>query len=244
MEKWQNLGRSLEELLRPQTYPLAVKLVKDESEFPEKIRRPKQKIAVCQALTLTRRWGWTMGITGADSGCPGASLAYGWPEIIDWEMLTQFFQMAGYAADEASAQAIVSNIDRLEPETYSGVVISPLTRTKIIPDVILVYGNPAQITRLLQGTMYSNEGKRLKSELAGIMASCTGGIIRAFNTGECQVVIPGNGDRVFALTHDNEMLFVIPAAKAEGIINGMRAQQFAKYPMPVNMQMPPPFPLS
>jgi uncharacterized protein (DUF169 family) len=243
MEQWQNLGQTLEQILRPQTYPLAVKIVKDESEFPKTVRRPEQKIAVCQALTLTRRWGWTMGITGDDSGCPGASLAYGWPEIIDWQMLAQFFQTAGYAADEASTRAIVGSIDRLEPGKYGGVVISPLTRTKIVPDVILVYGSPAQIMRLLHGYMF-NEGKRIKSELAGIMASCTGGIIRAFNTGECQVVIPGNGDRIFALTHDNEMLFVIPAAKSEGIINGMRAQRFAKYPIPVNMQMPPPFPIS
>jgi uncharacterized protein (DUF169 family) len=129
----------------------------------------------------------------------------------------------------------------LEPGKYGGVVISPLTRTKIVPDIILVYGNPAQIMRLIQGAMYK-EGKRVKSELAGMVASCTGGIIRTFNTGEYQVAVLGNGDRVFAVSHDNEMLFTIPAAKADDIIVGMRAQRVAKYPIPVNLQMPPPFP--
>ena len=132
-------------------------------------------------------------------------------------------------------------MDRLEVGRYGAVVISPLTRTKIAPDVILVYGNPAQIMRLIQGATYK-EGKRVKSELAGIAASCTGGIIRAFNTGEYQVVIPGNGDRIFACTYDNEMLFAIPAAKAPDIIVGMRAQRIAKYPIPMALQMPPPFP--
>ena len=102
-------------------------------------------------------------------------------------------------------------------------------------------GNPAQIMRLVQGTTYK-EGKKLKIELLGLTGSCTGGIIRAFNTGECQVAILGTGDHAFALTYDNEMLFAIPAAKAEEIITGMRAQRLVKYPIPTPLLMPPRFP--
>jgi uncharacterized protein (DUF169 family) len=182
-----------------------------------------------------------MGISEKDSGCPAVNIAYGWTKLIDEEAMAQFFLGAGYVSDEAGAKKIVENMDRLEPGKYGGVVVSPLTRTKIVPDVILVYGNPAQIMRLIQGAMHK-EGKKVKSELVGMTASCTGGIVRTFNMGECQVVIPGNGDRIFAATYDNEMLFAIPAAKAEEMIFGMRAQRFAKYPIPVVLQMPPPFP--
>ena len=241
MENWKNIGKALEEIIRPHTYPLAIKFVKDESEFPEKTRRPESKIAICQALTLSRRFGWTIGITEDDSGCPGASLAYGWKELIDESMLTFFFLQAGYAADEDGAKTLLASVDTLEKGKFRGLVISPLTRTKIIPDVILVYGNPAQIMRLLQGAVHK-EGKKVKCELAGIMASCTSGIIRTFNTQDYQVIIPGNGDRVFALTYDDEMLVGIPANKAEEIVNGMRQQRFAKYPIPVSLNMPPPFP--
>jgi uncharacterized protein (DUF169 family) len=241
MEFWKIIGKDLEEILRPHTYPLAIKLVKDESEFPEKTRRPEKRIAVCQALNLSRRFGWTMGITEEDSACPGASFAYGWKELIDKSLLVFFFLQAGYAADEHGANIILENIDHLEEGKYKGLVISPLTKTKIIPDLILVYGNPAQIMRLLQGAMYK-EGKKLKCKLAGIMASCTSGILCTFNTQEYQVIVPGNGDRVFAGANDDEMIFAIPALKTKEIVNGMRQQRFAKYPIPVTMQMPPPFP--
>lgn len=241
MENWMDIGKSLEEILRLQTYPIAVKFVKDKSEFPERTRRPEQKIAICQALSLCRKYGWTMGITEEDSGCPGASLTYGWTTPVDPSQLAQFFHFAGYASDETGAQRIVENLDRIESGKFGGVVVSPLTRTKIVPDVILVYGNPAQVMRLLQGTM-NKEGNKLKSELTGIMASCTAGIIRTFNTGECQLVVPGNGDRVFAGTQDDELLFTIPPEKAEAIIDGMKQQRFAKYPIPVTLQIPPPFP--
>jgi len=243
LERWRDAGKSLEELLRPRTYPLAVKFVRDESDFPEGSRKPEQKLAVCQALAMSRRYGWTIGLAEKDSGCPGASLAYGWTEIYDKGSLAQFFLAAGYAADEEGAKTIVSNIDHLERGKYRGMVISPLTRTKIVPDVILVYGNPAQIMRLIQGAMYK-KGERLKCELAGLAASCTGGIIRTFNTDKFQVVVPGNGDRVFAVTYDDEMLFGIPASKIDDIIVGMRAQRVARYPVPTAMAMPPPFPES
>ncbi|MFW9903316.1 MAG: DUF169 domain-containing protein [Candidatus Thorarchaeota archaeon] len=242
MEKWMEIGKSIEELLRPQTYPIAVKFVKDESEFPNRSRRPEQKIAICQALSLCRKYGWTMGITEEDCGCPGASLTYGWTTPIDQSQLAQFFHFAGYASEETGAQKIVENLDRLESGKYGGVVISPLTRTKIIPDVIMVYGNSAQIMRLLQGSM-NKEGRKLKTELTGIMASCTAGIIRTFNTAECQLVVPGNGDRTFAATQDDELIFTMPPDEVEDIINGMKNQRFAKYPIPVSLQMPPPFPL-
>ena len=241
MQNWMDIGKALEEMLRPQSYPLAAKLVRDESEFPEGTRRPEQKVAICQALTISRRYGWTMGISEKDSGCPGASLAYGWTGIADENAIAQFFLAAGYASHEDGARTIVKNIDHLESGKYSGLVVSPLTRTKIVPDVVLVYGNPAQIMRLIQGAMYK-EGRKLKCELAGMAASCTGGIIRAFNTNEYQVVVPGNGDRVFAVTYDDEMLFTIPAAKASEVVGGMRGQRLARYPIPTNLKMPPPFP--
>lgn len=241
MENWMNIGKALEEILRPKTYPLAIKLVRDETEFPGRTRRPEQKLALCQALTISRKFGWTMGITGEDNACLGSSLAYGWDTTTEESMFEQFLLFGGYVSDEAGAQRIFKNIDRLEPGEYGGVVISPLTRTKIVPDVILVYAHPAQVMRLLHGALYK-EGERLTCELAGIAASCTVGIIRTFNTDQYQVAILGNGDRVFAGSQDDEMVFSIPAARSEEIITGMRAQRFTKYPIPVSLQMPPPFP--
>ena len=240
LEEWINIGKSLEEILRPHTYPLAVKLVRDESEFPERTRRPEKKIAVCQALTISRRYGWTMGVTGEDSGCPAASLNYGWADI-DESLLKQFFLGVGYVSSEDAVKTLLESMDRLKPGEYGGLVVSPLTRTKIVPDLILVYGNPAQMMRLIQGAMYK-DGKRLRADLIGFVASCSAGIIRTFNTGEYQVVVPGNGDRVFAMTYDDEMLFTIPAGKAEEIVTGLRKQMVAKYPVPTSLPMPPPFP--
>jgi uncharacterized protein (DUF169 family) len=163
MEHWMKIGKELEEILRPQTYPLAVKLVKDESEFPEKTRRFDTKVAVCQAFTVTRRYGWTVGLTGEESECIAANLAYAWTEMPDESKMIKFYLKGGYVADEEGAKTLIQNIDRLDQDEYCGMVISPLTRTKIVPDVILVYGNSDQILRCIQGAMYK-KGEKLKAE--------------------------------------------------------------------------------
>ncbi|MHA1925585.1 MAG: DUF169 domain-containing protein [Candidatus Thorarchaeota archaeon] len=235
------IGKDFEEILRLQTYPLAIKLVEDESEFPEKARRPEEKIAICQALTISRRYGWTMAMTEDDNACAAASIAYGWNPLSTESEMMKFYTEGGYAADEAGAKTIRENIDCLGKGKYRGLVISPLTRTKIEPDVVLVHGNSAQILRMIQGAMYK-EGKRVISSLTGIAGSCAAGIIRAFKTNEYQVVVPANGERVFALVANDEMLFAMPAEKAEELANAMKKQRYAKYPIPTRMQTPPKFP--
>ena len=56
-EKAQALNR----LVRPLTFPIAVKLVKDAADFPEKTRRPFKdmgfKTNLCVGMTLARRYG-------------------------------------------------------------------------------------------------------------------------------------------------------------------------------------------
>lgn len=43
MEKWIEIGNALEEILRPKTYPLAIKLVKGESEFPPRTAQARRE---------------------------------------------------------------------------------------------------------------------------------------------------------------------------------------------------------
>ncbi len=241
MEKWKEKGRELEELIRPLTYPIAVAFFENESDFPEKTRRPEERMALCQALTLSRTRGWTVGLTSEDSGCPAFNVGFEWDRIVDESTVGEFFVMGGYAEDEEVGEKMVEDLYRLEPGKYEGIVVSPLTRTKVKPDLILVYGNPAQMMRLIQGSMYKT-GEKFTAEMGGVAASCNAGIIQTFKKKECQLIVPGNGDRIFAANQDHEMLFTIPREYFGDLIENMKKQRFAKYPIPTTMQTPPPFP--
>jgi uncharacterized protein (DUF169 family) len=86
------------------------------------------------------------------------------------------------------------------------------------PDLIMVYGNPAQVMRLIQGALY-NEGGAVSSSSMGRLGCAA--MITVMKTGECRYLVPGNGDRVFGMTQDWEMTFMMPSAKIDNVLDGL-----------------------
>ena len=84
MTDWSKQAQKLNTFIRPQTFPLGVKMLEDVDLFPEKTRRPFKdlgfKTTICVAIAMTRKYGWTVGMTEEDNMCPVASLFYGWSD--------------------------------------------------------------------------------------------------------------------------------------------------------------------
>jgi uncharacterized protein (DUF169 family) len=98
--------------------------------------------------------------------------------------------------------------------------------------VIIIYANPAQILRLLAAALWKSGG-RLTSSFGGRI-DCAEEIIVPQRSGQCEVILPCLGDRVFAQTQDHEMAFSIPADRMEEIIEGLEGTQKGgvRYPIP------------
>lgn len=246
MEGWRKIGEELERYLRVPTFPVAVRFLQPGEQPPEKARRPLaelgQPIALCQALTLSRRMGWTVAVGPEDSSCPLANLTMGWLEEMDLSLVLGFFQAMNYARDEAAARARVDGLGKLPTESYNMLVLSPLARTRIEPHMILVFGNPAQIMRVVQAVSRW-EGQKVPGAFGGLGGSCNEGIILAFQEDKPRVVLPGNGDRVFAATQDDEMAIAFPASWAERVLEGLEAtaSRGVRYPIPHSLQYELPF---
>jgi uncharacterized protein (DUF169 family) len=248
---WTKKAEALNRLIRPLTFPLAVKLVKSVDEFPEKTRRPSKdmgfKTNLCVGMTIARKYGWTVGMTADDNACPIAAYTYGWsePESGAKKALTDFLQVMKYSADENAAKATMEAFEqvKLSKGKYAGVVFSPLERTKIEPDLVMIFCNPAQLMRLVHGATQET-GVPLQSIFSGRDGTCTEGVLQTFKTGEPKVVLPGNGDRVWAMVQDEEMAFTIPANWLDPVISGLEAthQTGVRYPIPVDVRHAPTFP--
>lgn len=54
-------SESIMRMVMPQPFPLGVKIIKQDDLFPDEVVRPSKfgiKVALCQWITLARRWGW------------------------------------------------------------------------------------------------------------------------------------------------------------------------------------------
>ncbi len=251
MTDWTKKAEALNRLIRPLTFTIAVKLVKSADEFPEKTRRPSRdmgfKTNLCVGITMARKYGWTVGMTADDNACLIAAYTYGWsePESETKKALTDFMVVMKYAANENAAKTSLEGAEqvKLSKGKYVGVVFSPLERTKIEPDLVMIFCNPAQLMRLVHGATQET-GVPLQSIFSGRGGTCTEGVLQTFKTGEPKVVLPGNGDRVWAMVQDGEMAFTIPANWLDPVIRGLEAthQTGVRYPIPVDVRHEPLFP--
>jgi uncharacterized protein (DUF169 family) len=251
MTDWTKKAEALNKLVRPLTFPVAVKLVKSIDEFPEKARRPSRdmgfKTNVCVGMTMARKYGWTVAMAAEDNACLIAAYTYGWsePESGAKKALADFMTVMKYTANDDAARTAMDAVEqvKLSKGVYAGVVFSPLERTRIEPDLVMIFCNAAQLMRLVHGATQET-GVPLQSIFSGRGGTCTEGVLQTFKSGQPKVVLPGNGDRVWAMVQDGEMAFTMPAKLLDSVINGLEAthQMGVRYPIPVDIRHAPLFP--
>ncbi len=241
----QELDQHLWLYVRPQTFPLGIRLVGRDEAFPSKARRPKRdlgiQVAICQAIGMARRYGWTLAVGYEDIACPLTYIPFGFSREVSFS--TEGYACAGIYTDTPEAGARTEAVvPRLEHGRYQGLVVGPLARIDFEPHVFAVYGNSAQVMRLVQGALY-RRGGALSSCSTGRL-DCSEIVIRTFQEAKPQFILPCSGDRIFGLTADDEMIFAAPYSWAQEIVEGLEGTHRGgiRYPIPLFMRFQPSFP--
>src|SRR4030042_1938868 len=170
LDRYRKYGERIEALIRPATFPLAVKLIKSDAEIQPEYKRPSRDMAfqnvVCHNVKRARSYGWTISITEADINCKPARAVYGWDiSTAEEKKWAETFSVGLYSRDSITAARFEQHLYSLDNE-FTGLIICPLTRTKIVPDSVLVYCLPAQAMRFVQGSLFM-EGRE-KTHSAGL----------------------------------------------------------------------------
>ena len=111
--------------------------------------------------------------------------------------------------------------------------LSTLERCEFDPDLVVVYGSPAQILVLIHAANYGH-GEGISSQSTGRFG-CAAWIAGVVQSDEYECMVPGSGERVFAGTQDHEMSFMIPCSRFETITQNleiMRKKGVYRYPVP------------
>jgi len=224
LKKAENI---LQTYLRPQTFPVALKLCRSEEDLSGKVKRPLNdlghQVAVCQAIGMVRRYGWTLAVGQEDQCCLGGGLAMGF-------------------IDEAPQGLPFPEEKRHEPGIYSHLLISPLARADFEPDLLVIYVNSAQAMRLGHAAVMG-AGLKVDAQATGL-GDCVDVVGYAVKSGECQFILPSGGDRVYGSTQDHEVIFAIPKEKIDAVMNGLESthKMGFRYPMMTDMNHRPALP--
>ena len=84
----------ISQMIRPQSFPLGVKIIKEKNELPEGFMRPSKygiQISLCQWTTLARRWGRFASVLAEDINCSPCLAALGLKKLEDRNDLASIF---------------------------------------------------------------------------------------------------------------------------------------------------------
>lgn len=125
---------------------------------------------VCQGISLARRYGWLIAMGEEDMLCPPGALTLGFLPAKQ-KYLDGSFDVPHWIEDQEVRAKIARETPKLEEGKYSHIVVAPLHRTNFDPQIIIVYGDPAQISRLVQANGYSTGEPIDSSNMGGLLVA-------------------------------------------------------------------------
>ncbi|MCK4479648.1 MAG: DUF169 domain-containing protein, partial [Candidatus Lokiarchaeota archaeon] len=152
MGKYENLNNKLNKYLRLTTFPIGVRLLQNSEDLEtiKFLKKPEHKIALCQIFSYARYYGWTMGCTKEDNLCPLAGISIGFEESHKLFEEGAFF-IGRYNETKEAAKKTTASMPKIPYGKYSAIVSGALERIDFEPELILIWGNSAQIMRIIQG---------------------------------------------------------------------------------------------
>ncbi len=207
IKEYNALGEELERILMLRTMPIAVKMLKDESEIPEGAIRPKRDrgyhLAQCQVFALNRRKGDTIAMLKEDHWCWAPLMGYGIVEDPHDEFVNRhaFFP-------------------KFPEGKYTGILSGPLKTANFEPDMVLVYSNTAQLRHLVSAVKM-HDRELVHSDFDPI-DSCVYSVVPTIEKREYRITIPDPGEYERAMAGEDEMIFSIPAEKLSGLLEALR----------------------
>jgi len=233
MARWKEVAQKLDYYLRLRTFSLALKLYESSEEMEKvpKIKKPEWKATLCQLVTIARTFGWTVGATEQDffsSYCPSTLGFCAPPEAaIDGRQMHEI-----WFETQEDARKHQKAMQRIPVGKFKAMALAPLFQERIDPDMVILYGAPAQMIRLIAGIQWENY-ERLHFYSVGESA-CTDFIGECYHSQKPSLTIPCFGERRFGGVQEEELVIAIPSQAIDKILRGLEATQKSgiRYPIP------------
>jgi uncharacterized protein (DUF169 family) len=218
---WAELSDKMDRLLRLKASPVAYKRLEKLAELDKipGVMRLDRHASFCQVPAMVRTMGLTIGATRDNFGGRCArinGLAASSEKQVAWE--AEAFATSWFANIEEAKKQMAAY-----PTVPPGeaVVLAPLAAGKFEPEVILIYGNPAQMMLLMNGLQFKDY-ERFQFFFIG-EGSCADGLAQCYTTGKPALAIPCMGERAFGAVTEDEMVMALPPKMMAKAVEGLES---------------------
>ncbi|HKI48996.1 MAG TPA: dephospho-CoA kinase [Desulfobacteria bacterium] len=230
--KWEKLVRRMEILLRLKSFPVAMKMMEKKEQLQEIpfLRRPGHKLTMCQMLNLVRNFDWTLGADIDNFGLSTCASILGLTELPSC-YTDGTFRSIVWVQTKEDGKRYEAAIPRIQTGQYEAVAMAPLVYDPFDPDIVLIYGNPAQMILLINALQFENY-EVMQFHCVG-ESSCSDAIARCYLSGKPQLSIPCYGERRYGHAQDDELVMALPAGFMEKALRGLEVlyRRGVRYPI-------------
>jgi len=229
---WGKLVRRMELLMRLKSFPVAFKLLEKKEALAEVpfLRRMNHKVTLCQLITTVRTYDWTVGADLDDfisPMCPSIIGLTALPEVVR----DGTFRSIVWTKTREDGRKFENSIPRLPAGKYQAAALAPLVYNPFDPDIVLIYGNPAQMILLINALQF--EDYEVMEFYCVGESSCSDVIARCYLREKPSLSIPCYGERRYGHAQDDELVMALPAGMMEKALRGLEAlyKRGVRYPI-------------
>lgn len=219
---WTEINKELNDQLHLRTEPIAYKRFEKETDL-EKVQnvfKPPYPATFCQVVFMARLMRLTVGITKTNSMVGDHCMRVHGTQPSTEESLRMDAEMLAttwFRNPEEAYQQLRASY-RIPPG--EAVVLAPLSTAGYEPDVVLIFGNTAQMAMLMSG-MQKEKYERFDFSYSG-EGACADSLARCYVTGKPSLAIPCFGERSLGQVADDELVLAMPPREIERAISGMK----------------------
>jgi len=239
------MAGALEERLRLDSAPVAIKMVPEGQEPPDGLLERSKVLTFCQFVVAAATGRYPFWVTRENLGCQNARIAFG---MYDPERDVALVERAVkntvgvYAPDAESARKLIASKPAIPPGQVAGLAVAPLARAFFEPDAVMMLVVPWQAYFAMDDYMYATGDAPLLLEAGTNSLVCAYCAVRAGHLGKISLTTACSGGRNYAGIERTQLTLAFPASKLEALMAGMR-ERSRRVPYPGMIAMPAPTPI-
>ncbi len=219
MGDYQLSAEKLMALLRLKRQPVGVKLAYTQEEYDsieaQELKAPLEYCVSVRSAGL----GHSIKFKKENSRCIGSTRALGFePPSKEFYNGNEGCRL-GLFVDPKVAEETNEQVKIIDKQPY-GIIVKPLQKFEVDPDVVIVVGKAREMMRLAQGYTCTY-GLQPRISLSGNQALCIECTATPMVTGAMNLSLMCSGTRFLAQWGDDEVGMGIPYDKFDGTVQGV-----------------------
>ena len=234
MSNWAERGDAIKNSLKLRTEPIGLRRLQDAAELEdiEQVVRWPAGCVFCQILYMARVPKLTVAVTSDAKLNHRCKRIHGLVPSLEGDVESECNQLSRTWMPSAGG-AMQQQKDYPVVPPGQAIVAGPLSKATFEPDMIMLFGNPAQIMMLLCG-LQKVRYEKFEFTFLG-EGACMDSVGRYYATGKISVAIPCYGERALGQVADDEIVAALPPEELDRAIEGLNALAGIGfgYPIPV-----------